>query len=252
MSSSDLPTPEAASLQIQAEAEPPFASLTPHLIQPMFPLTPVANIAANLPHIVAALATAGLADSPMLLMALGTIRAETECFLPLSEEQSRYNTSPGGHPFDLYDSRKDLGNHGPPDGASFRGRGFVQLTGRANYSRYGRELAIDLLAHPELACEPATAARILACFLKNNEAAIRLALAANDLAHARRLVNGGNNGLDRFTAAYQTGQRLFEMDTMPPAQPGSPMQSLARADASTAPTLPQSSPAPEPPSPKNG
>jgi peptidoglycan L-alanyl-D-glutamate endopeptidase CwlK len=231
--------------------EPPFATVTPQLVQPMFPATPAGNIAANLQHVLDALTAAELADTPMLLMALGTIRAETECFLPLSEEQSHFNTSPGGHPFDLYDSRKDLGNQGPPDGASFRGRGFVQLTGRTNYTRYGHELSIDLVGHPELACEPATAARILACFLKSNEAPIRHALAANDLAHARRLVNGGSNGLDRFTAAYQTGQRLFEMDTMPPAQPGSPTQSLAHVDASTAPTQPQSSPGPVPPSPSN-
>jgi peptidoglycan L-alanyl-D-glutamate endopeptidase CwlK len=152
-------------------------SITTQIVAHIFPATPLANIAANLPHILAALAAANLTDKSMLLMALATIRAEAECFLPLTEEKSTYNTSPGGHPFDLYDHRHDLGNLAPPDGASFRGRGFVQLTGRANYTRYARELG--------------------------------LALAANDLATARRLVNGGSHGLDRFTSAFTIGSGLL-------------------------------------------
>jgi peptidoglycan L-alanyl-D-glutamate endopeptidase CwlK len=182
---------------------------TPHLVAQIFPATPLANIEANLPAVLAALAAAHLADKSMLLMALATIRAETEVFLPLSEGQSRFNTSPGGHPFDLYDSRHDLGNQGPPDGASFRGRGFVQLTGRANYTHYALEINQPLVTNPALAASPAIAAQLLARFLAGREPAIRRALAANDLAQARRLVNGGSNGLDRFTAAYTTGVRLL-------------------------------------------
>ncbi|MDF0667352.1 MAG: hypothetical protein P0119_14930 [Nitrospira sp.] len=59
----------------------------------------------------------------MVLVALAIIRAETESFEPIAEGRSRYNTSPNGHPFDLYDYRKDLGNQGPPDGEQYRGRG---------------------------------------------------------------------------------------------------------------------------------
>jgi len=145
----------------------------------------------------------------MLLAALATIRAEAEPFLPLTEPESPFNTSPGGHAFDLYDHRAELGNQGPPDGASFRGRGYVQLTGRFNYAHYGRTLSLDLINSPALAAEPETAARILAAFLVEKQAAIRAALAANDLAHARRLVNGGSNGLARFTAAYTAGLKVL-------------------------------------------
>lgn len=191
-------------------------SLTPHQVASMFPVTPIANIEANLPHVLTALAAAHLADRTMLLVALATIRAEAECFLPIEEQPSRLNTSPAGPPFDLYDHRRDLGNQGPPDGASFRGRGFVQLTGRANYAQFARSTGHDLIANPALACSPAIAAEILARFLASRENAIRRAVAANQLAEARRLVNGGSNGLARFTAAIQIGAPLLHLNLLEP------------------------------------
>lgn len=186
-------------------------SVTVALVSEMFPATPIGNIKANLPPVLSALADSNLSDKPMVLMALATIRAETESFLPAAEGQSRYNTSPGGHPFDLYDNRKDLGNVGPPDGASFRGRGFVQLTGRANYSRYGAAIGLgdQLVRDPERASDPVIAARLLAAFLSAHEIVIKQALLEGDLKTARRMVNGGSNGLDRFTDAYTIGNRLI-------------------------------------------
>ena len=117
----------------------------------MFPQAPRKNIQLHLPFILKALLTADLADKSMVLMALATIRAEVAAFQPIDELVSPFNTSTGGHPFDKYDNRRDLGNEGPPDGARFKGRGFVQLTGRANYRQYsstiglGNELVRDPL-----------------------------------------------------------------------------------------------------------
>jgi putative chitinase len=129
MYASDPSNTSSVIASIHANSAPIPAALPPQsLVAPIFPATPLANIAANLPSVLAALTAANLADNSMLLMALATIRAETECFLPLTEQPSRFNTSPGGPPFDLYDRRKDLGNLAAPDGALFRGRGFVQLT----------------------------------------------------------------------------------------------------------------------------
>jgi putative chitinase len=166
-----------------------------------------AHLETNLPCVLNALVAPKLADKSMILMALATIRAETGCFLPISELVSEFNTSPGGRPFDLYDSRADLGNQGPPDGARFKGRGFIQLTGRANYAAHGAAIGRGdaLIEDPELANDPETAARLLATFLKAREQHIRAALAANDLREARRLVNGGTYGLDAFSEAYKTG-----------------------------------------------
>ena len=133
------------------------SNVTPDLVAQMFPATPRLNIQFHLPFVLKALHDAALADKSMLLMALGTIRAETASFLPIDEFESRFNTTPGGpHPFDKYDYMTELGNQGPPDGANFKGRGFVQLTGRANYTQFSTAigLADQLVQDPDLAGDP--------------------------------------------------------------------------------------------------
>jgi putative chitinase len=60
---------------------------------------------------------------------------------------------------------KRLGNTQPGDGYQFRGRGYVQITGRANYARMTRELGLgsdeDMVSDPEHALRPAIAYRIM-------------------------------------------------------------------------------------------
>ena len=175
----------------------------------MFPFTPIEHVATNLPCVIDGLREFDLTTTEMGLMALATVRAEVEPFQPLAEGKSKYNTSPNGHPFDLYDNRRDLGNRGAPDGYDFRGRGYVQLTGRANYARIGQAIGVDLEADPSAACDPVHAGRILAAFIKSREVRIKEALADGDLRAARRLVNGGSHGLDRFVDAYNRGVHLL-------------------------------------------
>lgn len=183
------------------------------MVSRMCPGAPLDNIRTYLPAVLAALEEAELVDTPLALMAIATIRAECGAFAPLDEFRSRYNTSPNAPPpyFDLYDNRRDLGNQGPPDGSRYKGRGFVQLTGRANYAQYSKRLGLGdrLLREPELANDPVVAARILAAFLKDRELKIKRALLERNLAQARRYVNGGTHGLDVFAAAYDTGSTML-------------------------------------------
>jgi len=185
--------------------------VTVTLVSKMFPVTPVDNIRDNLPYVLKALVERALGDKPMVLMALATIRAETESFQPVREGLSKFNSSPGGHPFDLYDFRSDLGNQGKGDGAKYCGRGYVQLTGRFNYQKYGAAVGMGnkLASNPELASHPAVAGKLLAAFLKDKERAIKEALIIDDLRLARRLVNGGSHGLDRFSEAFHIGDALI-------------------------------------------
>jgi len=204
------PPPPAAPAAPQAAAALPgaLATITAAKVRQMFPATPLAAIEANLPFVLAGLAAEGLTDKPMALMALSTIRSETAGFKPIDEGKSRFNTRTV--PFDLYEPGTGpgdrVGNTKPGDGAKFKGRGYVQLTGRDNYTSIGRQLGVDLVGDPTRANDPAVAGRILARFIKNKEAAVRSALAANDLAKARKLVNGGSHGLDDFKDAFRKGQ----------------------------------------------
>lgn len=180
--------------------------ITPEFVQSIFhPATPLSNIVQHLPAVKQALREAGLVDREMVLMALATIRAETERFEPIEEGVSIYNTEPGGYPFGLYDGREDLGNVQPGDGARHKGRGFIQLTGRENYRLTGKAIGVDLESHPDLATRSDIAAAVLAEFLRAREEEIREALEEGDLRKARRLVNGGSHGLDRFVDTYRRG-----------------------------------------------
>jgi predicted chitinase len=183
--------------------------VTPGIVGEMCEGAPSENILEFLPTVMAELAKADVKDRRAVLAALATIRAEAAPFKPLNEGLSRFNTTENGHPFDKYDTRSDLGNQGAPDGERFKGRGFVQLTGRANYAKYGKEIGIDLIADPDAANKPEIAARLLALFIRDCQNRMIKAIEANDFREARKAVNGGSHGLKEFTEAYKIGdQRL--------------------------------------------
>jgi putative chitinase len=154
-------------------------------------------VEANWPLIMAALDEFGIRSDLVEIAAAATVGTEVPHFEPISEM--------GGAAYlSRYDDRADLGNTEPGDGEMFKGRGYVQLTGRANYDAAGRALGLFLLDSPELVLEPHTAARVLAWFFL----AHRVADAANaqDWQLVRRRVNGGLNGWPTFSALVKALQ----------------------------------------------
>lgn len=178
--------------------------ITPDQVIPLFPNSAAPAILRNLDLVLEALAERDILD--LASFALGTIAAEVQGFEPISERPSRYNTAPwdyvrnqpmgGAKLFGKYDRR--FGNLLPGDGFRYHGRGFVQLTFRANYREIGEPVGIDLEVDPERANEPRVAAKVLAAFLWRKRGALRKAMRARDLRQARRLVNGGLHGFGRF------------------------------------------------------
>lgn len=92
-----------------------------------------------------------------------------------------------------YEGRKDLGNTQPGDGSRFRGRGLIQITGRANYEAVARAMGIDCVSRPELLERPEFAARASAWWWAAH-GCNELADAGDFVALTRR-TNGGTNGL---------------------------------------------------------
>jgi putative chitinase len=108
---------------------------------------------------------------------------------------------------DAYEGRRDLGNTQPGDGRRYKGRGPIQLTGRANYRAAGAALGIDLERHPERANDPDVGFRVAAWYWSTrglNELAD-----VGDFTGITRRINGGLNGqADRVARLHRAVQAL--------------------------------------------
>lgn len=171
---------------------------------------PHANVERYWPGLQAACVENGLTDRPSIIAVIATVGTEVASFEPINEYgTTAYFTA-------HYENRKDLGNTQPGDGARYHGRGFIQVTGRANYRFYGEQLRVPLEADPLLALDPTVAARILGLYFARHN------IAANaqkgEWKAVREAVNGGLNGWDRFEslvnrlehAAQRAGDALVE------------------------------------------
>lgn len=107
-----------------------------------------------------------------------------------------------------YEGRADLGNTQPGDGVRFKGRGYIQVTGRHNYEQAGRALGLDLVNNPQLAAQPENAARIAAWYWNSRN--INEAANSGDFVQVTRLINGGTNGLADRQAYYARAQAALE------------------------------------------
>ena len=92
-----------------------------------------------------------------------------------------------------YEGRKDLGNTQPGDGKRFKGRGPIQLTGRANYRRYGQQLGIDFENNPAIVAIPSVGLLVACKFWSDN--GLNELADKDDVVSITKRINGGTNGL---------------------------------------------------------
>lgn len=95
-----------------------------------------------------------------------------------------------------YEGRRDLGNVSDGDGKRFMGRGYIQVTGRANYTQFNKGVSDDVILNPTLV-ESKYVAETAAWFWKTrklNNLAIDDTTAS--VKRITRVINGGYNGLD--------------------------------------------------------
>jgi putative chitinase len=160
-------------------------------LQQIMPRLPASKLAQLLPHLGSAMSEYGINSAARASAFLAQLAHESGEFRWMEEiwgpttAQRRYEP--------VSELAKRLGNSQPGDGYRFKGRGPIQLTGRANYQRFGKLLGIDLVAQPELAAKPEVAFRIAALYWSSrglNELADR-----EDFREITRRINGGFNGL---------------------------------------------------------
>lgn len=137
--------------------------------------------------------------NPLIMAgALATVRVEVgKNFKPIMEYASG----------EAYEGRKDLGNTSPGDGVRYKGRGYIQITGKANYSTYGNKIGVDLINNPDLALTVENSSKILAHYF--NDRKVIQACLAKDWLTVRKLVNGVNrltgypNGWQEFNSVIK-------------------------------------------------
>ena len=169
---------------------------------------PVKNVRTNWPPLLEALSAYGIDTLPCQIATLATVGTEVGSFTPINEF--------GGSAYfkKMYEGRKDLGNVRAGDGVRYHGRGYIQLTGRANYRTYGEKLGVPLERKPDLALRPDIAAKVLAAYV--NDHGIAKLAASGDWQGVRRAVNGGLNGWERFSTLVQGLQQAVQATTDAP------------------------------------
>ena len=106
-----------------------------------------------------------------------------------------------------YEGRKDLGNTQPGDGKRYKGRGPIQLTGRANYQKFGDLLGLDLINNPTIAATKEVGFRIAGLFWQSH--------GLNELADQQqfetitRRINGGLNGQADRVMYYERAKKVL-------------------------------------------
>lgn len=108
---------------------------------------------------------------------------------------------------DAYEGRVSLGNVQPGDGRKYKGRGLIQITGRANYAACSAALGRDFILNPELLELPTEAARSAAWFWHTKGLN---ALADRDaFGSITKVINGGYNGLDERITSWLTARKAL-------------------------------------------
>lgn len=183
-------TPEPATTPSPAEVEAIAAKLpanavkglTAEQLKAIVPNLPAAKVKEYLPHLNAALAEFNI-NTPLRQAAFVAQLAHESVGLTAFQEFASGKA---------YEGRKDLGNVVAGDGVRYKGRGPIQLTGRANYREVGKALGVDLENNPKLASSPEVGFRVAGHFFESR--------GLNRLADQQKFdsitkrVNGGFNG----------------------------------------------------------
>ena len=110
---------------------------------------------------------------------------------------------------EAYEGRLDLGNVNAGDGKKFKGRGLIQITGRANYTTISKDWYGDdtLLKTPDLLATPENAVRSAYWFWHSRN--LTPIAESGDFVNVVKRINGGTNGLSERQKYYDKALELL-------------------------------------------
>jgi len=107
----------------------------------------------------------------------------------------------------IYCNRIGNGPESSGDGYRFRGRGYIQLTGRDNYAAFGKSINHDVTTTPDLVAEPCWAALSAAWFWQTH--GLNELADTGDIVAITKRVNGGILGLDGRKKYYEAAKQML-------------------------------------------
>ena len=174
------------------------------IIKQVSPNSTQTECAQFVPPLLRAMCAASLTSKNQLIAMVATVDVENGAFRSIEE----YATG------DDYEPRTDLGNNQPGDGRKFKGRGYIQITGRTNYTAISKQFNVDLLSDPTKLLKDTELAAKSACWWWKGATGNNPSKPAQsgDWTGVRVAVNGGTNGMDKFMAAINRGVKFITED----------------------------------------
>jgi putative chitinase len=189
----------ALGAHVQAPGTPIGTGLTRERLQAIMPRLTVVRADECLPYLDGAMVEADIITSPRQAAFLAQLAHE-------SGELRFFEELASG---EQYEWRRDLGNDKPGDGARYKGRGPIQLTGRANYRAAGRTLGLDLEGDPTRAADVDVGFRVAAWYWTTR--GLNALADTGDFREITRRINGGFNGLDQRELYYRRALRVLAL-----------------------------------------
>jgi predicted chitinase len=125
----------------------------------------------------------------------------------IAHESDGFNTNEEYASGEDYEWRTDLGNTQEGDGVRFKGRGLIQVTGRANYFDCGKALGVDLIDNPERLADFDLACLSAGWYWQKHK--LNSCADADEIERITKIINGGYNGLDDRQAYFDRARTVF-------------------------------------------
>lgn len=128
-------------------------------------------------------------------------------YFPTKELADAYARKPTKIASRVYANRMGNGDEASGEGYLFRGRGFLQLTGKSNYTRCGTYIGVDLVKNPDYLMTPVGAIDSALWFWGVNS--LNRYADVDDIKGQTKVINGGYNGLDERIAFYEKAKKVL-------------------------------------------